>query len=135
MPKLSNGTTNGWRRYSAISDSKLPVVATRITITLSLVETVADLEGLFVPVAVEAPVREVVAIDYNGIKRLVRIVDARGRVVAENQVADDGWSSRGTFAGDTEAFLAAKRAGVGLKPDPGRAATGATYPATADYPG
>ena len=101
----------------------------------AFVETVADPEGQFAPVPVEAPIGAVVGIDYNGIKRLVRIVDARGRVVAENQVADDGWSSRGTFAGDTEAFLAAKRAGVGLKPDPGRAATGATYPATADYPG
>ena len=58
-----------------------------------------------------------VAIDYNGIKRLVR-VDARSRVVAESPIADDGWSRRGTFAGDPEAFMAAKRAGVGLKPDP-----------------
>jgi hypothetical protein len=35
-------------------------------------------------------------------------------VVADNPIADDGWSNRGTFAGDAEAFMAAKRAGVGL---------------------
>ena len=53
----------------------------------------------------------------NGIKHQVR-VDANGRVVAENPVADDGWSTRGTFVGDAEAFMAAKRAGVGLKAGP-----------------
>ena len=83
----------------------------------AFVETVADPEGQFAPVPVEAPIGAVVAIDYNGIKRLVR-VDARGRVVAESPIADDGWSRRGTFAGDDEAFMAAKRAGVGLKSDP-----------------
>jgi len=83
----------------------------------AFVETVADPEGQFAPVPVEAPIGAVVAIDYNGIKRLVR-VDARGRVVAESPIADDGWSRRGTFAGDAEAFMAAKRAGVGLKSDP-----------------
>jgi hypothetical protein len=56
-------------------------------------------------------------IAYNGIKRQVR-VDANGRVVAENPVSDDGWSNRATFAGDAEAFMAAKRAGVGLKKEP-----------------
>jgi hypothetical protein len=35
-----------------------------------------------------------------------------GRVVVESPVSDDGWSRRGTFARDTEAFIAAKRAGV-----------------------
>jgi hypothetical protein len=48
----------------------------------------------------------VVTIDYNGIKRQVR-VDANGRVVAESPIADDA-----------EAFMAAKRAGVGLRSDP-----------------
>ena len=33
-------------------------------------------------------------------------------------MSDDGWSRRATFAGDAEAFMAGKRAGVGLKPDP-----------------
>ena len=82
----------------------------------AFVETVADPEGQFAPVPVEAPIGAVVAI---GIKRLVR-VDARGRVVAsaENHVAGDGWSDRGTFTGDAEAFMAAKRAGVGVKPGP-----------------
>jgi hypothetical protein len=80
-------------------------------------ETVADPEGLWTPTAAEAPIGEVVTIDYNGIKCQVR-VDARGRVVAESPIADDGWSRRGTFAGDAEAFMAAKRAGVGLKSDP-----------------
>ena len=83
----------------------------------AFVETVADPKGQFAPVPVEAPIGAVVAIDYNGIKRQVR-VDARGRVVAESPIADDGWSRRGTFAGDAEAFMAAKRAGVGLKSDP-----------------
>src|SRR6516162_2268024 len=45
-------------------------------------------------------------------------IDARGRVVARSPVSDDGWSTRGTFTGAAEAFMAAKRAGVGLKPDP-----------------
>ena len=69
----------------------------------AFVETVADPEGQFAPVPVEAPIGAVVAIDYNGIKRLVR-VDARGRVVAESPIADDGWSRRGTFAGGDSAL-------------------------------
>ena len=49
---------------------------------------------------------------YNGIKRQVR-VDARGRVAAyADAEAGDGWSTRGTFTGDAQAFLAAKRAAV-----------------------
>ena len=84
---------------------------------LAFVETVADFEGLYTPQPAEAPIGRVVEIAYNGIKRLVR-VDAKGHVVAESSVFDDGWSTRGTFAGDAEAFMAAKRAGVGLKPDP-----------------
>ena len=59
----------------------------------------------------------VVEIAYNGIKPQVR-VGADGRVVAESPIADDGWSRRRTFADDAEAFMAAKRAGVGLKSDP-----------------
>jgi hypothetical protein len=39
------------------------------------------------------------------------------RIVAENPVTDDGWSNRGTFTGDAEASMAAKRAGVGFGPD------------------
>ena len=78
---------------------------------------VADPEGLYAPQPAEAPIGRIVEIAYNGIKRAVR-VDANGRVVAESPVSDDGWSRRGTFTGDAEAFLAAKRAGVGLKPDP-----------------
>ena len=101
---------------------------------LAFVETVADPEGLYRPQPVEAPIGRMVEIAYNGIKRQVR-VDANGRVIAESPVSDDGWSTRGTFAGDAEAFMAAKRAGVGLKPDPGRATSGAAYPATADDPG
>jgi hypothetical protein len=90
---------------------------------LAFVETVADPEGQFAPVPVEAAsngvrgIGRVVEIAYNGIKRQVR-VDANGRVVAESPIADDGWSRRRTFAGDAEAFMAAKRAGVGLKSDP-----------------
>jgi hypothetical protein len=84
---------------------------------LDFAETVADPEGLWTPTAAEAPIGEVVEIAYNGIKRQIR-VDANGRVVAESPIADDGWSRRGTFAGDAEAFMAAKRAGVGLKSDP-----------------
>jgi hypothetical protein len=84
---------------------------------LAFIETVADPEGPYAPQPAEAPIGEVVEINYNGIKRCVR-VDARGRVVAENPVADDGWSTRGAFTGDAEAFLAAERAGVGMKPDP-----------------
>jgi hypothetical protein len=81
---------------------------------LAFVETIADPERLYAPQPAEAPIGRVVEIAYNGIKRQVR-VDANGRVVADS---DDGWSRRGTFAGDAEAFMAAKRAGVGLKPDP-----------------
>ena len=84
---------------------------------LAFVETVADPEGQYASQPAKAPIGRVVEIAYNGIKRQVR-VDASGRVVAENPVSDDGWSNRGTFAGDAEAFLAAKRAGVGAKPDP-----------------
>src|SRR6516162_11066246 len=84
---------------------------------LAFVETIADPERLYAPQPAEAPIGRVVEISYNWIKRQVR-VDANGRVVAENPVADDGWSNRGTFAGDAEAFMAAKRAGVGAKPDP-----------------
>ena len=84
---------------------------------LAFVKTVADPERLYAPQPAEAPIGRVVEISYNWIKRQVR-VDANGRVVAENPVADDGWSNRGTFAGDAEAFMAAKRAGVGAKPDP-----------------
>jgi len=83
---------------------------------LAFVETVADPEGLYRPQPVEAPIGRMVEIAYNGIKRQVR-VDANGRVVAENPIADDGWSNRGTFSGDAEAFLA-QSAGVGLKPNP-----------------
>jgi len=72
---------------------------------------VADPEGLYAQQPGEAPIGRVVEIAYNGIKRQVR-------VVAESPIADDGWSRRGTFAGDAEAFMAAKRAGVGLKSDP-----------------
>jgi len=81
---------------------------------LAFVETVADPEGLYAPQPTEAPIGRVVEIAYNGIKRQVR-VDANGRVVAESPVGDDGWSNRGTFVGAAEAFMAAKRASVGLK--------------------
>jgi len=85
--------------------------------TRSLSATVTDPEGLYTPQPAEAPIGRVVEIAYDGIKHQVR-VDANGRVVAENPVADDGWSTRGTFVGDAEAFMAAKRAGVGLKAGP-----------------
>jgi len=81
------------------------------------VEMVADPEGQFAPQPAEVPSGKLISIAYNGVRRQVR-VDVNGRIVAENPVADDRWSNRGTFTGDTEAFMAAKRAGVGLKPDP-----------------
>jgi hypothetical protein len=66
----------------------------------------------------EPSVGRVVATAYNGIKRQVR-VDANGRVTAyAGAEAGDGWSNRPTFTGDAEAFMTAKRAGVGLIPDP-----------------
>ena len=84
---------------------------------LAFVETVADPEGLYAPQPAAAPIGRVVEIAYNGIKRQVR-VDANGRVVAESPFSNDGWSNRATFVGDAEAFMAGKRAGVGLKPYP-----------------
>jgi hypothetical protein len=73
---------------------------------------------LYAPAPAELPVGRVVATAYNGIKRQVR-VDANGRVAAYAEpVVGDGWSNRPTFTGDAEAFMAAKRAGVGLIPDP-----------------
>jgi hypothetical protein len=72
-----------------------------------------DAAGLWGPIAKPAPIGEIATIEVAGIEQQRR-VDAYGRVVAENPVADDGWSSRGTFAGDAEAFMAAKRAGVGF---------------------
>jgi hypothetical protein len=75
-----------------------------------------DPAGLWAPIARPAPIGTFTTINVAGIKRQVR-VDANGRIVAESPVADDGWSNRGTFAGDTEAFIAAKRAGVGLGPE------------------
>jgi hypothetical protein len=101
---------------------------------LAFVETVADPEALYAPQPAEAPIGRVVEIAYNGIKRQVR-VDANGRVIAESPVSDDGWSTRGTFAGDAEAFMAAKRAGIGLKTGPGRATASPAYPTTAGDPG
>jgi hypothetical protein len=78
----------------------------------AFVENVADPEGQFAPVAVELAQGEVVEIGYNGIKRHVR-VDANGCVAAHAEpVAGDGWSNRSTFVGDTEAFMAAKRAAL-----------------------
>jgi len=62
-------------------------------------DAIADAEGQFAPVAVKAPIGEVVEIAYNGIKRQVR-VDANGRVAADAEpVTGDGWSNRRTFAG------------------------------------
>ena len=84
---------------------------------LAFVETVANPQGVYTPQLAEAPIGGVVEIAYNGIKRQVR-VDANGRIVTENPVSGDGWSRRGTFTGDAEAFMAVKRAGVGQKPDP-----------------
>jgi hypothetical protein len=71
---------------------------------LAFVETVVDPEGLYAPQPAETPIGRVVEIGYNGIKRQVR-VDANGRVVAESPVSNDGWSTRGTFAGHGEAFM------------------------------
>jgi len=86
---------------------------------LAFVETVADPEGLFAPVAVELAQGEVVTtIAYNGIRRQVRI-DGNGRVAAHvDAQTGDGWSRRGTFVGDAEAFMAAKRAGVSTPEEP-----------------
>ena len=101
---------------------------------LAFVETVADPEGLYMPQPAKAPIARVVEIAYNGIKRQVR-VNANGRVVAESPVSNDGWSTRGTFAGDAEAFMSAKRAGVGLKPDPDEPPPAPRGTTTADDPG
>ena len=79
---------------------------------LDFVATVADPEGLYAPVPAPAPVGELTIVDFNGIRRQV-IVDGSGRVIAENPVADDGWSSRQTFTpADPDEFVAAKRAGI-----------------------
>ena len=68
-----------------------------------------DPEGLFAPAAVDPPISQLVEIDYNGIKTVVR-VNSNGRVAAYAElVAGDGWSNRGTFTGDAEAI----RAGFG----------------------
>jgi hypothetical protein len=83
----------------------------------AFVKTVADPEGIWAPIVASGPIGEIVTVDYNGIKREVR-VDARGRTVVESPVVDDGWSRRDTFAGDAETFMAAKRAGVLQPPDP-----------------
>jgi len=62
--------------------------------------------------AVATPTGQVVEINHNGIPHRRR-VDGRGRVIAENPVADDGWSSRQTFTpADPDEFVAAKRAGI-----------------------
>jgi hypothetical protein len=79
-------------------------------------DAIADAERRFAPVAVEALIGEVVEIAYNGIKRQVR-VDANGRVAANAEPRHRGWVvKRRTFAGDAKAFMAAKRARVGLLP-------------------
>jgi hypothetical protein len=75
-----------------------------------------DPAGLWAPIAKPAPIGALTTINVAGIMQQRR-VDANGRVVAEDLVADDGWSNRGTFTGDVEAFMAAKRAGVGLAPE------------------
>jgi hypothetical protein len=55
-------------------------------------------------------------IDYNGIKRDVRL-DANGRVAGYVEpVTGDGWSNRRTFAVGAEAFMTAKRAGIAPAP-------------------
>jgi hypothetical protein len=48
---------------------------------LAFVETVADPEGLFAPSTVAPAIGEVRTINYNGIRRVVR-VDANGRVAS-----------------------------------------------------
>ena len=62
-----------------------------------------DPAGLWAPIAKRTPIGTLTTINVAGVKRQFR-VDANGRIVAENPVADDGWSNRGTFAGDAEAF-------------------------------
>jgi len=72
-----------------------------------------DAEGQFAPAAVDPPIGRLVEINYNGIKRVVRL-DSNGRFPAYAEaVAGDGWSNRGAFAGDAGDFMAAKRAGIG----------------------
>jgi hypothetical protein len=90
---------------------------------VAFVENVADPEGLFAPVAVEALIGQVVETAYNGIRRQIRI-DALGRVVShgDKQETGDGWSNRGTFTGGAEAFMAAKRAAVMPEDEPGSSA-------------
>jgi hypothetical protein len=104
LPRLSNDTAIALaaiQRHFA-NRSLAAAIPTPTTRSLS-----SDPEGLYAPQPAEAPIGRVVEIAYNGIKRQVR-VDANGRVVVESPVSDDGWSRRGTFAGDAEAFTAAK---------------------------
>src|SRR6516165_25196 len=72
------------------------------------------------------PIGEITTVEFAGIKHHRR--RANERIVPENLTADDGWSHRGTFAGDAAAFMAAKRAGVGVI-DPAK-----TSPATRAKP-
>jgi hypothetical protein len=81
-----------------------------------------DPEGQFAPAAVDPPIGRLVEINYNGIKRTIRIDgNGRGRELGE-AIRCDGWSNRRTFTSDAEALVAAKWAGGGLRPDRGRAA-------------
>ena len=84
----------------------------------AFVADVADPDRLFASVAVEPPIGRVLTTAYNGIKRQIR-VDANGRVAGYAEpVSGDGWSHRGTFTGDAEVFMAAKRAAVSPPEEP-----------------
>jgi hypothetical protein len=56
------------------------------------------------------PIGEITTVEFAGIKQQRRRTNER--IVPENLTADDGWSHRGTFAGDAAAFMAVERAGV-----------------------
>jgi hypothetical protein len=75
-----------------------------------------DPDGQWLTIA-EQPIGEV--INHNGVTQRRRVLN--GRVVDEPD-ARDGWSNRGTFAGDAEAFMAAKRAGIAseIHPSPSK---------------
>jgi hypothetical protein len=67
-----------------------------------------DPDGQWLTVAAQ-PIGEVTEINHNGVTQRRRVLNGR---VVDGPDARDGWSNRGTFSGDAEAFTAAKRAAV-----------------------
>jgi hypothetical protein len=75
-----------------------------------------DPDGQWLTVAAQ-PIGEVIEINHNGVTLRRRVL--KGRVV-DWPDARDGWSNRGTFSGDTEAFLAAENPGSFTDPGENR---------------